>query len=277
MKTLSIVCLAALLATNAGATTVTYAGLDTLVDEADGIVVGTVTGSDCRVGPDREIYTFVTVADLDILKGAYDQPTLTLRFQGGHVDGEVLEVEGSPRFALDDRVILFVRGNGEHIVPIVGWTQGVFRVKANADAVERVLDHDGNRVLSVRGTYLLRERTHASTLRIAGSPAMVRQSRTAKGAPGTSDDGAPSAAARLTLPEQAGALALPAPEFLATLRQQVSLRQQTQGAAAFTRSVGELRSIDDFTGVPTVADEGRAAFSRTADATEPVVLPQGQP
>jgi hypothetical protein len=272
MKTALIACLTAVLASNAaGATTVSYVGLDDLVGLADGIVAGTVTGSVSRRGPDKEIYTFITFADLNVIKGSIDGPSLTLRFQGGAVEDEALELEGSPRFDLHHRVILFVRGNGKDIVPIVGWTQGVFRIKANADAVENVVDHDGNRVLSTRGALLLKERKHPSSVRIAGGPALTRQSRAAKGSPGVGDGGSKSATLQMTLPEAATELALTAPEVVDSLRQRVSAQQRAGGSAAALQRQAEGHSIDGFEGIAPI-DDG-ALDSDDADR-EAVALPQ---
>ena len=44
--------------------------------------------------------------------------------------------------------MLFLQGNGKQIVPIVGWSQGVFRIE-NLAGRQIVTDSDGNQVLGI--------------------------------------------------------------------------------------------------------------------------------
>ena len=55
-------------------------------------------------------HTFVTYAVENVLKGKYDDNSITLRFIGGQdpETGDYLTVEGVPSFNLDDRDILFI-------------------------------------------------------------------------------------------------------------------------------------------------------------------------
>ena len=122
------VCVLGVPALQVYATVLPYYDLHQLIAEADGIVMGTVRSIESAYDPHREIYTFVTLDQLNVIHGGYDQAALVLRLKGGEVDNDVLEVDGSPHFALNEQVILFLQGNGSMIVPLVGWTQGVFRV-----------------------------------------------------------------------------------------------------------------------------------------------------
>jgi hypothetical protein len=119
---------------------------------------GRVSSVESKYDKNKEIYTFVTFDRLDVLAGSYAAPKLTLRFRGGQVDNDVLHVVGSPKFAVDQNVVVFVHGNGRYMVPVVGWTQGVFRIVKDAATGQRVVhDNEGNRVSGVQGSHLIKE------------------------------------------------------------------------------------------------------------------------
>lgn len=122
---------------------------DSLVQEADGIIVGTVKEVKSFYDANFEIFTFVTMADLEVVSGNYPGEEFTIRLKGGQIDGEFLELEGSPHFNTGEHVVLFVKGNGKLAVPIVGWTQGVLRVVSSENRLT-VMDYDGNRILGVK-------------------------------------------------------------------------------------------------------------------------------
>lgn len=159
MKKLAAVFLLAWMSMQSHATTVLYKDFDALVSEAEGIVVGTVRAVESRYDDDLDIHTFVTLDDLDFVYGTTDKDSLVIRLEGGQVGDDVLEVHGSPQLRLNDRVILFLKGNGETAVPIVGWTQGVFRVAKNSRTGKQVVhDHEGNRVFGVHDRTIKKER-----------------------------------------------------------------------------------------------------------------------
>ena len=112
------------------ATTVIEKSLTDLVQEADTIVVGTVSAIEAEWDAASETpFTYVTFTDLDILKGEADQTELTLRFLGGpRPDGTILQIASVPQFAIGERNVLFVTGNDHYAVPLVGLWQGVYRV-----------------------------------------------------------------------------------------------------------------------------------------------------
>src|SRR5262249_38388155 len=75
---------AALLAQGiAHGTTLPYKGVDKLVAEADGIVIGTVRQVQSAQDSQKDIETYVTLDNLKVLGGRYAAPTLTLRLKGG--------------------------------------------------------------------------------------------------------------------------------------------------------------------------------------------------
>lgn len=76
------------------------------------------------------ILTFVTFGIERAFKGsAQSGSSITLRFQGGpDGQGKAMMIPGVPMFDVGDRDILFIRGNGTQIAPLVGWEQGRYRI-----------------------------------------------------------------------------------------------------------------------------------------------------
>jgi len=158
-----------LAASNTSATVVLALKFDELVRMADGVVLGTVESVVSRRDERKHIATYVTLTDLDLLTGSYQGKTLTLRFAGGAAENEIVEVEGSPTFHAKERVILFVSGNGEQLVPVLGWGQGVFRVVRDPQGGPEVIsDSVGNRVFGIRDGQVVKERRVASELELFG-------------------------------------------------------------------------------------------------------------
>jgi hypothetical protein len=173
----------------ADATTLLKKDFDALVAEAEAIVVGTVSDVQSRYEADNDIHTLVTLTDLRVLHGSYQESSLTLQVAGGQIKNDVMRVDGSPTFAVKDRVLLFIRGNGQQMVPFVGWTQGVFRFEHDAKTGKQtVKDHDRNPVLEVRGSDVIKNEIFAPEATIV---------ERAQGSAGNSDTpgkiGAPSA------------------------------------------------------------------------------------
>ena len=88
---------------------------------------------------------------------AAQAPASQTRREKLEVNGNVLEVQDSPKFAVKDRVVLFLKDNGHELVPFVGWTQGVFRVFYDEQTgVDRIKDNSGNPVLAVAGDEIIK-------------------------------------------------------------------------------------------------------------------------
>jgi hypothetical protein len=72
--------------------------------------------------------------ELDIkeaIKGAPPQP-LVLDFVGGKIGDKELIVDGAPKLEVGQESILFVRGNGRLVVPLVGMHHGHYPVRRDA-------------------------------------------------------------------------------------------------------------------------------------------------
>lgn len=123
-------------ASHAGATSLDRVSTDQLVAEAELIVQGVVKAveyrnSDVASGEHVALpHTFVTFGIERAFKGsAQGGSSITLRFQGGpDGQGKALMIPGVPMFDVGDRDILFIRGNGTQIAPLVGWEQGRYRI-----------------------------------------------------------------------------------------------------------------------------------------------------
>ncbi len=76
------------------------------------------------------IFTKVTFAVLEVFKGKPDA-TRTLDFLGGTLDDESMIVEGMPRFAKEQEVILFVSGDPGLVCPVLGWSEGKLAVEGD--------------------------------------------------------------------------------------------------------------------------------------------------
>lgn len=165
---LAVPCVALLAASAAGATTLLSLDFNDLVSAADGVIIGTVDGIEVHRSDDGVIYRYVTLGDLEVLTGTYGEAEITLRFEGGVLEDEALLVHGSPEFEEGERLVLFVEGNGEGIVPLVGWEQGLFRVQTDPSGATAVTDAVGNLVFGIENHVVLKEQRFAPQAALVG-------------------------------------------------------------------------------------------------------------
>jgi len=136
-------------ATQAHATTVLPVTLAEMTAAADLVVEGWVAQVEPREEP-AGIFTHVTLEGLRVIHGTHMAPTLELRFAGGEVNGVGERIAGMPTFAVGERVLLFVRGNGSELCPLVGWQQGRFDVVHDAaTGGDSLTDGHGHPVIGV--------------------------------------------------------------------------------------------------------------------------------
>jgi hypothetical protein len=132
-----VAALALLFAVPGSATTVIQPTFREMVKSADYIVRVEVTSvtSAWRANPskpgERYIGSQVTLAVREIIKGTPPQP-LVLDVVGGRVGNDELVVDGAPKLAAGDECILFVRGNGQTLFPVVGLMHGYFPIYRDA-------------------------------------------------------------------------------------------------------------------------------------------------
>ncbi|MFT7163237.1 MAG: hypothetical protein ACI9GZ_004439 [Bacteroidia bacterium] len=115
------------LSANSLSLTVIKKDFNELVDESDGVVHGTV--SDIQTGIEQgDIYTWVTINNIDVIQGDFYEKTLTLRFCGGSYKSYNVSCGGVPQFDVGEEVVWFVKGNGSYSIPLSGGPQGVIYV-----------------------------------------------------------------------------------------------------------------------------------------------------
>jgi hypothetical protein len=120
-----------LLPPTARATTVIAPSFDQMVDTSDYIVRATVKSitSEWRTGSEqRYIASRVELEVLEVIKGSPPSP-LVLDLVGGRVGDQELTIQGAPRFIVGQQHILFVKGNGRQIIPLVGMMHGKYDVR----------------------------------------------------------------------------------------------------------------------------------------------------
>ena len=136
--------LSAVMANTAQATVVPAVGLDQMISDAELIVRGEVAEVEARWSDDgATIYTYVTLSGVTVIHGQLFGP-LTLRFEGGEIGDQRLEVDGMPTFRKGEEEILFVRANQVAASPVVGLFQGRFKVVKGL-----VYDHSGDPLVGV--------------------------------------------------------------------------------------------------------------------------------
>jgi hypothetical protein len=262
---------AALLAQGfAQATTLPYKGVDKLVAEADGIVIGTVRQVQAAEDSQKDIETYVTLDNLKVLGGRYAAPTLTLRMKGGRVDNEILFIDGTPQFKQDERVLMFVQGNGRDLVPLVGWTQGVFRLVADKSGALTVADNAGHPVVGLDGDKVLTSGVDADA-HVLGAPNadfVMHVAAPGQASAGKTDDGSASSMVESTVAKNAPPMSADA--FLAALQKRIDKR------AASASPFVQLESVEQ--GVPAKFSRRDGVSSNTrANAVVNAVQESAQP
>tara|TARA_B100002003_G_scaffold247826_1_gene280187 strand:- start:2573 stop:3256 length:684 start_codon:yes stop_codon:yes gene_type:complete len=115
---------------NATATTVLEMDIDNIARDAELIFEGTVLVSEARKDTNSGIiHTYVTFQIIDIIKGNYGANDLELKFMGGEVNGEIVQVSGLTIPEAGERGIYFVESLSRDLInPLLGWSQGHFIV-----------------------------------------------------------------------------------------------------------------------------------------------------
>jgi len=131
---------------SAHALSVVPRSFDELVTLADLVIVGTVSAQQSRFDTPEQahISTYVTLSDLQVVKGALDDPQYTLRIAGGVVGDRAEEYPGLPQLVTGQPYVLFVRGNQRDFFPVVGIHQGVYHIVKDAAGREVVLPLQGD-------------------------------------------------------------------------------------------------------------------------------------
>jgi hypothetical protein len=113
------------------ATTVLKMDIDQIAIKAELVFEGEVLLRESRREPNSGIInTYVTFSILDVIKGSYGANTIELKFAGGSIGNEVVEVSGLLIPVEGEQGIYFVESiNRNLITPLIGWSQGHFIVQ----------------------------------------------------------------------------------------------------------------------------------------------------
>lgn len=104
-------------------------GLDELLYRSALIFEGVVTAVDITAGGDKAARTRVVFELARVLRGAADRSVLTFELPEGLLpDGRLVETAETPRFAAGERYVVFMRGGGWRLSPVLDWQQGVLRL-----------------------------------------------------------------------------------------------------------------------------------------------------
>jgi len=134
----------------ARASTVLEMSFQEVVDHAELVFEGRVRAVDARRDAEGMIHTWVEFDVLEVLKGEHPSSALTLRFLGGTVGTQRLEVTDLQLPQVGETGFYFVESlTRPQVNPLVGWSQGHFLIEPRADGQPGVLSAHHEPVLAV--------------------------------------------------------------------------------------------------------------------------------
>lgn len=162
VRTASAVAFAVMMSSLVRATVIVPVELPELTSSATVVVRGTVVATEARwLDGRRGIETIVTLAAGDYLKGNLGRSP-TFRVPGGQIGPYRSIMVGAPVFREGDDVVVFLSASGAAEPHIVGFNQGVYRVRADA-AGRRVVESPGEREDLSQPAARPRAASHAAT------------------------------------------------------------------------------------------------------------------
>jgi hypothetical protein len=132
-------------------TTVLQTSLAEMLAHSELVFEGYVVGVESKADPGgRLVYTHVTFALLDLIKGNWPEPTIELRFLGGTSGGKTLSIADMRIPKPGERGIYFVETPGRpQVNPLYGWQQGHLRLIQGDGGRMRVITADGRAVIGI--------------------------------------------------------------------------------------------------------------------------------
>ena len=188
-------CATTLLAVSAlaSASTLLRVSVDELTQRAEFVFEGQVVSVQAqRSGARGMISTFVTFNVIDTIKGSAGAESINgsesnssiesieLKFLGGNLEGERLEVNGSRIPELGERGVYFVESLTQDLInPLLGWSQGQYLIQTE-DGVEQVTSVNARPIVSVAAPSSAAAATSgpatarsAARLRVAAEPTVA--------------------------------------------------------------------------------------------------------
>lgn len=147
----SLLLIQSILVAPAQGSTIRGLEIDKVAADAELIFEGRVIDHQVR-RDDRSglIHTYVTFQVIDVIKGSPVGDTLELRFSGGMLDGELVEVSGLVIPARGEAGIYFVESLSRNLLnPLLGWSQGHY-VIAEVGRQRQVMSLSGSPVIDVQ-------------------------------------------------------------------------------------------------------------------------------
>lgn len=123
------------------ATTIKEVSFTEATRQSELVFEGIVTSKYANVSTDTgQPFTYFTFQILDVMKGTYAEPTITLGYLGGIKDGYLLSVSDMRMPEIGERGIYFVESlSRRQVHPLYGWQQWHLLIYVDsADGVEKV-------------------------------------------------------------------------------------------------------------------------------------------
>lgn len=125
--------------------TISDLALISLADEASYAILGVVT----QINPipynlteyNQTVFTDVTIAVNENLKGTYDDPLITIRFEGGETQDLIVINEDAPRFEVGESVFVLLK-ESDNTYALAGLYLGKYTIGNDGFATNR--DYDRN-------------------------------------------------------------------------------------------------------------------------------------
>ena len=129
---------------------------DQLVSEAETILVGTVEGKKGHRLSTGAIISYITLENIEVVKGEHLEQVYTLQILGGTVGEEHFVIAGAPAFEVGGTYLLFIKGNGTVMFPLVGVDHGKFHIRQDPDRKTQILyDAKGQVVIDIIGNEII--------------------------------------------------------------------------------------------------------------------------
>ena len=111
------------------ATTILGMNIDEVAQGAELIFEGKVVEHNVRENTTGMIVTYVTFRIEELIKGQYEEPLLELKFTGGSLGGQIMEISGLRIPSPNEEGIYFVESVNRSLVnPLLGWSQGHYLI-----------------------------------------------------------------------------------------------------------------------------------------------------
>ena len=112
-----------------GATTILGMNIDEVAQDAELIFEGKVVEHNVREKAAGMIVTYVTFRIEELIKGEYDETLLELKFTGGRLGRQIMEISGLRIPSPNEEGIYFVESVNRNLVnPLLGWSQGHYLI-----------------------------------------------------------------------------------------------------------------------------------------------------